>query len=111
MYCVLTFCRKHYPLYRPNDAECTGHDAASPEERHQVFHERYDVLSQEASQRGTFSRTDFQLAKCFLPEESSVVAIYCSTAMVVSLLLMAHLHLTKTSMLLATNLMGKHKGF
>nr|XP_046148898.1 metallophosphoesterase 1 isoform X1 [Oncorhynchus gorbuscha] len=153
-----TFCRKHYPLYRPNDAECTGQDAASPEERHQVFHERYDVLSQEASQRllwwfqprlilsghthsackvvhdnkhpeisvpsfswrnrnnpsfilGTFSPTDFQLAKCFLPEESSVVAIYCSTAMVVFLLLLAHLHLTKTSMLLATNVMGKHKGF
>ncbi|CAB1349715.1 unnamed protein product [Coregonus sp. 'balchen'] len=48
------------------------------------------------------------LARCFLPEESSVVANYCATA--VSLLLMAHLHLSKSFMLLATSLMGKHKG-
>ncbi|KAJ8010602.1 hypothetical protein DPEC_G00076770 [Dallia pectoralis] len=148
---------QHFPLYRPNDAECTGHDAAPPEVRSQAFHERYDVLSQEASQRllwwfqprlilsghthsackvvhgnkhpeisvpsfswrnrnnpsfilGTFSPTDFQLAKCFLPEESSVVTIYCATAMVLFLLLVTHIHLSKSSMLLAASLMGKNKG-
>ncbi|XP_012995119.2 metallophosphoesterase 1 isoform X1 [Esox lucius] len=153
----LSILLQHFPLYRPNDAECTGQDAASPDERNQVFHERYDVLSQEASQRllwwfqprlilsghthsacevvhnnkhpeisvpsfswrnrndpsfilGTFSPTDFQLAKCFLPEESSVVAIYCATAMVLILLLMAHIHFSKNSMILATSLLGKHKG-
>ena len=38
-------------MYRESDAECTGLDAAPLEERHQLFQERYDVLSQEASQR------------------------------------------------------------
>ncbi|MBN3310963.1 MPPE1 Metallophosphoesterase, partial [Amia calva] len=42
---------QHYPLYRVSDAECTGEDAAPPEERHQVFKEQYDVLSQTASQK------------------------------------------------------------
>lgn len=40
---------QHYPLYRVSDAECTGEDAAPPNERYQLFHERYDVLSQDAS--------------------------------------------------------------
>lgn len=42
---------QHYPLYRESDAGCTGLDAAPLEERHQLFQERYDVLSQEASHR------------------------------------------------------------
>ncbi|KAL1006394.1 hypothetical protein UPYG_G00071840 [Umbra pygmaea] len=146
---------QHYPLYRPNDAECAGQDAAPPEVRHQVFKERYDVLSREASQRllwwfqprlimsghthsackvvhdnkhpeisvpsfswrnrnnpsfilGTFSPTDFQLAKCFLPEESSVVAVYCATITVLFVLFIAHMLLSQTSILLATSLMYEH---
>uniref|UniRef100_A0A674D7N9 Metallophosphoesterase 1 n=1 Tax=Salmo trutta TaxID=8032 RepID=A0A674D7N9_SALTR len=138
----ITLIILHYPMYHLNDVECTGQDIASLEERHQVFHEHYDMLYQEASQRllcyfppclilsghthsackvvhdnkhpeisvpsfswrnrnnpsfilGTFSPTDFQLAKCFLLEESSMVAIYCATAMVVSLMLIAHLHFSK----------------
>ncbi|XP_010902705.2 metallophosphoesterase 1 isoform X2 [Esox lucius] len=42
---------QHYPLYRVSDAGCTGRDAAPPEERHLLFREKYDVLSQEASHR------------------------------------------------------------
>eukprot|EP00063_Salmo_salar_P068552 XP_014043387.1 PREDICTED: metallophosphoesterase 1-like isoform X3 [Salmo salar] len=42
---------QHYPLYRESDAGCTGRDAAPPEERHLLFREKYDVLSQEASHR------------------------------------------------------------
>ncbi|MBN3284376.1 MPPE1 Metallophosphoesterase, partial [Polyodon spathula] len=41
----------HYPLYRVSDAECTGEDAAAPEEKNLVFKEQYDVLSQEASRK------------------------------------------------------------
>uniref|UniRef100_A0A8C8K1R5 Metallophosphoesterase 1 n=1 Tax=Oncorhynchus tshawytscha TaxID=74940 RepID=A0A8C8K1R5_ONCTS len=150
------FCGQHYPVYHLNDAESTGKDVASPEERHQVFHEHYDMLYQEASQRfqlplilsghthsgckvvhdnkhPEISIPSFSWRNCnnrsfilrigtqpptpslcrapsFLLEESSEVAIYCATGMVVSLMLMAHLHFSKSFMLLATSLMGKHKG-
>ncbi|XP_058133277.1 metallophosphoesterase 1 isoform X2 [Dasypus novemcinctus] len=42
---------QHYPLYRRSDANCTGVDAAPPEVKHLPFQEKYDVLSQEASQK------------------------------------------------------------
>lgn len=42
---------QHYPLYRASDAECTGEDAAPLNERDQLFQERYDVLSQDASKK------------------------------------------------------------
>ncbi|XP_067107629.1 metallophosphoesterase 1-like [Osmerus mordax] len=146
---------QHYPLYRVSDAMCKGTDAALPEERHLLFEERYDVLSQEASNKllwwfqprlilsghthsackvvhdnsypeisvpsfswrnrnnpsfilGSFSPSAFQLTKCFLPEESSVLGIYCGTALLVTLLLLLiHLpllgpvHISSTTTLLA----------
>ncbi|NWU15118.1 MPPE1 Metallophosphoesterase, partial [Cephalopterus ornatus] len=42
---------QHYPLYRKSDAECSGEDSAPPEEKNIPFKEKYDVLSQEASQK------------------------------------------------------------
>lgn len=42
---------QHYPLYRKSDANCSGEDAAPPEEKSIPFKEKYDVLSQEASQK------------------------------------------------------------
>ncbi|XP_069324670.1 metallophosphoesterase 1 isoform X2 [Eulemur rufifrons] len=42
---------QHYPLYRRSDENCSGDDAAPPEERSIPFQERYDVLSREASQK------------------------------------------------------------
>ncbi|KAL1773607.1 hypothetical protein HispidOSU_012955 [Sigmodon hispidus] len=42
---------QHYPLYRVSDANCSGEDAAPPEERNVPFKEKYDVLSREASQK------------------------------------------------------------
>ncbi|XP_051019436.1 metallophosphoesterase 1 isoform X2 [Acomys russatus] len=42
---------QHYPLYRASDANCSGEDAAPPEERSVPFKEKYDVLSREASQK------------------------------------------------------------
>ncbi|KAG7488746.1 hypothetical protein MATL_G00036790 [Megalops atlanticus] len=147
---------QHYPLFRTSDANCTGQDAAPPEQRHLLFKEQYDVLSQEASQKllwwfqprlilsghthsacevihenkypeisvpsfswrnrnnpsfilGTFSSTSFLLSKCFLPEESSVVAIYCATAMAATLLLLVHFHLFKGTLQFTSCLVGKHK--
>ncbi|NXS62570.1 MPPE1 Metallophosphoesterase, partial [Brachypteracias leptosomus] len=42
---------QHYPLYRKSDAGCSGEDSAPPEEKNIPFKEKYDVLSQEASQK------------------------------------------------------------
>ncbi|XP_036100209.1 metallophosphoesterase 1 isoform X4 [Molossus molossus] len=42
---------QHFPLYRRSDANCSGDDAAPPEERGIPFRERYDALSREASQK------------------------------------------------------------
>ncbi|KAG8442222.1 hypothetical protein GDO86_011138 [Hymenochirus boettgeri] len=42
---------QHYPLYRVSDAECTGEDSATPDEKKMIFKERYDVLSKEASEK------------------------------------------------------------
>ncbi|KAK2496019.1 LOW QUALITY PROTEIN: hypothetical protein MC885_003395 [Smutsia gigantea] len=42
---------QHYPLYRRSDANCSGEDAAPPDEKDVPFKERYDVLSREASQK------------------------------------------------------------
>ncbi|KAM9223173.1 metallophosphoesterase 1 isoform 3-T3 [Leptosomus discolor] len=47
----LNCSQQHYPLYRKSDAECSGEDAVPPEERNIPFKEKYDVLSQEASQK------------------------------------------------------------
>ncbi|XP_040597616.1 metallophosphoesterase 1 isoform X4 [Mesocricetus auratus] len=49
--CRLPASVKHYPLYRASDANCSGEDAAPPEERNVPFKEKYDVLSREASQK------------------------------------------------------------
>ncbi|XP_069476585.1 metallophosphoesterase 1 isoform X2 [Ambystoma mexicanum] len=42
---------QHYPLYRRSDSECTGEDSATQEEKNVQFKEKYDVVSQEASQK------------------------------------------------------------
>uniref|UniRef100_A0A9J7XK96 Metallophosphoesterase 1 n=1 Tax=Cyprinus carpio carpio TaxID=630221 RepID=A0A9J7XK96_CYPCA len=42
---------QHYPLYRVSDAMCTGIDAAPLDERYQLFQERYDVISKNASKK------------------------------------------------------------
>lgn len=147
---------QHYPLYRVSDAECTGEDAAPPNERYQLFHERYDVLSQDASKMllwwfqprlilsghthsacevvhenrvpeisvpsfswrnrnnpsfilGSFSQSDYALSKCFLPEESSVIAVYCGSAMVLALITLGHLSLFRGALHVANILLGKQK--
>ncbi|KAL7835603.1 hypothetical protein SRHO_G00279500 [Serrasalmus rhombeus] len=147
---------QHYPLYRASDAECTGVDAAPPNERYQHFHERYDVLSQDASKMllwwfqprlilsghthsgcevlhenhipeisvpsfswrnrnnpsfilGSFSQSDYALSKCFLPEESSVIAVYCGSAMALALITLGHLSLFRGALHTANVLLGKQK--
>ncbi|XP_056377522.1 metallophosphoesterase 1 isoform X1 [Hyla sarda] len=42
---------QHYPMYRKSDFECDEEDSASPEEKKVIFKEKYDVLSQKASQK------------------------------------------------------------
>ncbi|XP_030625900.1 metallophosphoesterase 1 [Chanos chanos] len=147
---------QHYPLYRPSDAECTGVDAALPEERYQPFEERYDVLSQDASRKllwwfqprlilsghthsgcevlhenkipevsvpsfswrnrnnpsfilGSISQTDFALSKCFLPEETSVIVIYCGSALIMVLIAISRLTLFTGPLHFSSVLLSKHK--
>ncbi|XP_062986610.1 metallophosphoesterase 1 isoform X2 [Elgaria multicarinata webbii] len=42
---------QHYPLYRRSDSKCTGEDSAPLHKKNDLFREKYDVLSQEASQK------------------------------------------------------------
>ncbi|KAH0617825.1 hypothetical protein JD844_016451 [Phrynosoma platyrhinos] len=42
---------QHYPLYRRSDSKCTGEDSAPLDKKNDLFREKYDVLSQEASQK------------------------------------------------------------
>ncbi|XP_042317621.1 metallophosphoesterase 1 isoform X2 [Sceloporus undulatus] len=42
---------QHYPLYRRSDSKCTGEDSAPLDKKNDLFREKYDVLSQEASQQ------------------------------------------------------------
>ncbi|XP_044282466.1 metallophosphoesterase 1 isoform X1 [Varanus komodoensis] len=42
---------QHYPLYRRSDSNCTGEDSAPLDKKNDLFREKYDVLSQEASQK------------------------------------------------------------
>ncbi|KAK1806436.1 hypothetical protein P4O66_004953 [Electrophorus voltai] len=183
---------QHYPLYRASDSKCTGVDAAPPNERYKQFHERYDVLSQDASKmllwwfqprlilsghthsgceflhenrfpevsvpsfswrnrnnpsfilvtitslliylklhniknlraltqyhnkskltcmksKGSFSQSDFALSKCFLPEESSVIAVYCGSVLVIALITLSHLSVFRRALRLANRLLGKQK--
>ncbi|KAI5617055.1 metallophosphoesterase 1, partial [Silurus asotus] len=58
---------------------------------------------------GTFSPTDFALSKCFLPEESSIIAVYCSSAVVIVLITLGHLHLFQGTLHISNNLSGKKK--
>ncbi|KAL6054159.1 hypothetical protein STEG23_020665, partial [Scotinomys teguina] len=96
---------QHYPLYRASDANCSGEDAAPPEEKNIPFKEKYDVLSREASQKllwwlqprlvlsghthsacevlhprgvpeGSLTSRDFALSKCYLPFEDWVLTTY-----------------------------------
>ncbi|XP_061451183.1 metallophosphoesterase 1 isoform X2 [Rhineura floridana] len=42
---------QHYPLYRRSDSKCTGEDSVPLDKKNIIFKEKYDVLSQEASQK------------------------------------------------------------
>ncbi|KAJ8337161.1 hypothetical protein SKAU_G00383810 [Synaphobranchus kaupii] len=153
---------QHYPLYRISDATCTGQDATPPKDRHLLFKEQYDVLSQEASRKllwwfqprlilsghthsaceflhgnkypeisvpsfswrnrnnpsfilnpsfiqGSFSSASYMLSKCFLPEESTVIAVYCSAGAAILLLTLLHLHAVRCTLQLAGCLLAKYK--
>ncbi|XP_043543679.1 metallophosphoesterase 1 isoform X2 [Chiloscyllium plagiosum] len=81
---------QHYPLYRVSDEECTGEDSASPEEKQLLFREKYDTLSLEASKKASITATDFTLAKCFMPRESTVITIYLAAGVLAINLLLFH---------------------
>uniref|UniRef100_A0A673I1Z2 Metallophosphoesterase 1-like n=1 Tax=Sinocyclocheilus rhinocerous TaxID=307959 RepID=A0A673I1Z2_9TELE len=147
---------QHYPLYRVSDAMCTGVDATPLDDRYQLFQERYDVLSKNASKKllwwfkprlilsghthhgcevlhenlypeisvpsfswrnrnnpsfilGTFSRSDFRLSKCFLPEERSVLALYCSSCLIIALITLSQMKMFRRSLHMLNSLLRKHK--
>ncbi|ELV12759.1 Metallophosphoesterase 1 [Tupaia chinensis] len=100
---------QHYPLYRRSDANCSGEDAALPEERNIPFKEKYDVLSREASQKGSITATDHALSKCYLPRENRVLLTYCGAAVLLVVLVLAHFQLLPSLFLLGWNLLRKRK--
>ncbi|XP_043083086.1 metallophosphoesterase 1 isoform X2 [Puntigrus tetrazona] len=147
---------QHYPLYRVSDAMCTGVDIAPLDERYQLFQERYDVISKNASKKllwwfkprlilsghthhgcevlhenlypeisvpsfswrnrnnpsfilGTFSRSDIRLSKCFLPEERTVLALYCSSCLIIVLITLNCIRMFRRSLHLPNSHLGKHK--
>ncbi|XP_054914236.1 metallophosphoesterase 1 [Poeciliopsis prolifica] len=57
----------------------------------------------------SLSPGDHSLSKCFLPEESTVIGVYCSAGAGVLLLLLAHCLWMKGLLQLSLCLLGKHK--
>ncbi|MEQ2214102.1 Metallophosphoesterase 1, partial [Xenoophorus captivus] len=55
------------------------------------------------------SPSGYSLSKCFLPEESTVIAVYCSAGACLLLLLLAHCLWMKRLLQLSLFLLGKHK--
>ncbi|KAF6088651.1 metallophosphoesterase 1 [Phyllostomus discolor] len=147
---------QHFPLYRRSDANCSGEDAAPPEERSIPFKERYDVLSQEASQKllwwlqprlvlsghthsacemlhgagipelsvpsfswrnrnnpsfimGSMTPTKYALAKCYLPQEDTVLITYCGAAGFLVVIMLVDLGLLASPFLLGCKLLRKFK--
>lgn len=58
---------------------------------------------------GTFSQSEFQLSKCFLPEERTVLVVYCSSCLIIALITLIHLKMFRNSLQFTNNLIGKHK--
>lgn len=117
----------HFPLYRTSDSECSEPDAAPYPDRNEVFREKWDCLSEKATEtvlsalqpravftghthhgcltyhRGdipewtlpsiswrnkkspsftlaVFTPDDFAVSKCYIPQETTVVLIYVTSA-------------------------------
>ncbi|ELK15051.1 Metallophosphoesterase 1 [Pteropus alecto] len=100
---------QHFPLYRRSDANCSGEDAAPPEERGIPFKERYDALSREASQKGSMTSTEHALAKCYLPFEDTVLITYCGAAGFLVVLMFFHFGLLASPFLFGWQLLRKFK--
>uniref|UniRef100_V5I2B6 Putative metallophosphoesterase 1 n=2 Tax=Ixodes ricinus TaxID=34613 RepID=V5I2B6_IXORI len=120
-------CSLHFPLYRTSDSECSEPDAAPYPDRNEVFREKWDCLSEKATEtvlsalqpravftghthhgcltyhRGdipewtlpsiswrnkkspsftlaVFTPDDFAVSKCYIPQETTVVLIYVTSA-------------------------------
>lgn len=58
---------------------------------------------------GIFSQSAFQLSKCFLPEERSVLVFYCSSCLIIALITLIHLKMFRKSLQFTNSLIGKHK--
>ncbi|GAA6092956.1 metallophosphoesterase 1 [Tachysurus ichikawai] len=58
---------------------------------------------------GTFSPSDFALSKCFLPEESSIIAVYCTAVVVIVLITLGHLRLFQRALHAANSILDKKK--
>ncbi|XP_052598330.1 metallophosphoesterase 1 isoform X4 [Peromyscus californicus insignis] len=99
---------QHYPLYRASDANCSGDDAAPPEEKNVPFKEKYDVLSREASQKGSLTSRDFALSKCYLPLEDRVLTMYSAAGGFLAILILLHFERLPSSFLFGWKLCRTH---
>ncbi|XP_065144073.1 metallophosphoesterase 1 [Paramisgurnus dabryanus] len=58
---------------------------------------------------GSFSRSDFHLSKCFLPEERSILTIYCGSALTIALITLSHLKIFRRALQFTNSILRKHK--
>ncbi|XP_076868736.1 metallophosphoesterase 1 isoform X2 [Brachyhypopomus gauderio] len=58
---------------------------------------------------GSFSQSDYVLSKCFLPKESSVIAVYCGITLVITLFALSQLGVFRRALSWSHGLLGKQK--
>ncbi|XP_048031089.1 metallophosphoesterase 1 isoform X1 [Megalobrama amblycephala] len=58
---------------------------------------------------GIFSRSNFRLSKCFLPEERSVLALYCTSCLIIALITLIYLKMFRRSLHLTNSFLAKYK--
>ncbi|KAK7944860.1 hypothetical protein WMY93_000588 [Mugilogobius chulae] len=125
---------QHYPLYRVSDASCTGgvteaaavvparlilsgHTHSGCEVIHENKYVEISVPSFSWRNRNnpsfilaSVNSQHHSLSKCFLPEESTVIGVYCSAGACLLLLMLLHcLCLKGLLQCLSLCLLGKHK--
>ncbi|KAK2560772.1 Metallophosphoesterase 1 [Acropora cervicornis] len=85
---------QHFPLYRETEMKCTGVDAPPPEAKPITNRESWDVVSKEMSDKllelikprlGIITPDKYAVSKCFIPRESTVIALYIMAALSVLL--------------------------
>ncbi|XP_067233937.1 metallophosphoesterase 1 isoform X17 [Chanodichthys erythropterus] len=74
-----------------------------------IFEINNEIWIFEINNEGMFSRSNFRLSKCFLPEERSVLALYCTSCLIIALITLIHLKMFRRSLHLTNSFLAKYK--